>query len=450
MFEFLSDGTTENLKHSIKILPIFADQSSGDFFMKKSIGFIRNAGVDIYDHASFDSLLQETKTNSTELIKKVFRDSNLIIDSLLSNDLDFALIESMDSYYGSNHSVSEELSSYSYEVIDRKRLEIPLSLVSSGTGLLDNQKVIFCTRLGFYHFQKIITKKFNDYEIIFLEYQDVLKEKNGLKILFNKDLSEEDKEIYSNNEISYFKEFDLITNVKLAKKSFLTKALGYHNNEKFIHIIILAGAGITYLVYDYFKLDLIEVVFESAAILATIILFVLSDKFKNYSASKVLGGYWKYSIKPYGDPKYSDPSNIRLVKIMYTDDEVIIHGWKAGKPRKRLFESTKTFFSNPHERKGMLIYNYISSGDLTSIKSFFGGFVFLEYCLENSDDKITKMNGRYISKFSLNEGDNPDSGAIRYQRISKTEFEQLLKTPVDITNQSDSSSQNVLDFKKSA
>lgn len=364
-----------------------------------------------------------------------------VVQAIASSEIDYGIVASKNSIGGEVRETLNALHGYRYKLKNTFKKPIKHYLSISKEANIEDIRTIYSHEQAFFQCKLKLKEKFPNAKLIAVKdtalAAKMVSESSNHSIgaICNSGAAD----IYDLKKVSEnlsdkdenYTDFILFNNIHVPEKSLFLRALGLRNSSYFVQGLILTTLSVSYILVKYFNFDLMEIGLEVSGVLAFIFISLQSDKLDHFIAYKALDGYWKYSVKSNTNNSNVSVDSIRLCKFSFNGDEVFLRGWKAGNARKVLFESTKIYFKDILKRKGSVIYEYKSSSNSLLSSNLFEGFVFLNFKLDNDNQEILELEGRYISKFSPDEKTNADSGAIKLFKISKSEYLKLLHEPVN-------------------
>jgi len=188
--------------------------------------------------------------------------------------------------------------------------------------------------------------------------------------------------------------------------------------------IMIVAIFAAFLSRDLLGWSKLESATSVAGFLTIIFLFLTSSKLRNHLHFRAIEGYWKYFAVPEKqdhkgrDQRYETP---RVVVIKEMDGKLILRGWMCDRENLPLFKSDLALLSALGQRMGSLVYWY---SDPTQMSREFGlnGIVTLNWELEDPASRINIMSGWYMGRST------EQTGSIRYVRITKEEYDVLIKS----------------------
>lgn len=199
-------------------------------------------------------------------------------------------------------------------------------------------------------------------------------------------------------------------------------------NEKGVGIIskvaIIASIFLSIYISNSFKWSAFSTATFVGGYASFLILFITSKNWGKKTRYNSFVGYWKYysfSEKKDGVDVRQQIDVPRVVKIDIVDKELHFSGFICDNKNLLLFETQQVFVSSIGKGKGQLTYWY-ANPKKRDMGIVLDGIVDLRWVSKYPETKINLMSGRYYGMLT------GDYGQIRYQRISKKEYEVFLNS----------------------
>lgn len=194
--------------------------------------------------------------------------------------------------------------------------------------------------------------------------------------------------------------------------------------DKLIQALIILTIIASFFVMSYFNMSPLETAFTISSYV--VMLYLLFVKMHRKLINKTFVGYWKYYTKPLDSVSDVQHYHVpRIVEIAESDGKLKLSGYTSGNNEKIIsFTSDKVYVDNIGSSHGYFLYEYSSDANALDL----GGYVLLNWKKRFSYAKVKTMNGKYFGVRSR------EIGQLVYQRISKTEFENIRKSEFLINN----------------
>ena len=183
-------------------------------------------------------------------------------------------------------------------------------------------------------------------------------------------------------------------------------------------VITTIWAGV--VAKELFGFSSLRAAFTIGGIASGIFLLLTSNKIQNWLQYRTIKGYWRYLLYPDADKPLvaQDHSVPRVVCIDEGDSGLRIRGWLCKSPILPWFESTQVLLSPFGTKTGRLVYWYTNTIEAKR-DSFLDGVVSLGWSKSHTNERLNSMSGWYVGRLT------GDIGVIKYERITKKEFEEI-------------------------